>query len=1096
MKQGAGRVLLAACGIGLWGLAALAPADAPRGVRVALVTLERGEIAQGVVDLATAELSAEPGVEMLEREEIDRLFAEQERSRMQAGDEALALRAGQVLAADVLGVVEFDETASDALGLVVFDAGTGARLWDATLPAGLGESGERIVFGMRRALLKRGDGEIRANATVCVLTIRNEDLPDEKGPALEGIGRLVERKLTSSERLSVLERGRLGVLNEERRTTGKIIPLPGAMTLVELSFRRGEDAAGVEASIRLTDLEGGLLREERFPARNVDGGMAGEMSEWMCGALEGGCISPMASPDREAEHFLRESVFWFGYYPAHVDKALRAAEAAHALDPVRPAIREQLVACLLQSEVPWKLRLQYWGRALDLQDSLLREGYYREVDRSRLIGASGAHCRYECHMWQALKEAVAIAKDYPEFRAALGEISRRHRQTMKEINRQRLATVQSVQTFNRYLQWYNFYMSKTHEIWALTGEDWTDDTVNLMAPILEMARDYPLNGSRDFEVNRVFLRVTTKMRQFDREPESASLWRLEEADLCRLSGLLGHMAEHPNPLIAMYGRLGVLLNGWRRREIREPDFRERFAEVRDAGLEAIDRAREDGSTPAFRAMLYQAMLDTLDSLPDLNMRRKEQQALFDFMISRGEFVHTVEETVTNPDVGAFAVYARISDSLPFYQTQAGATIDSETRVRNMRRALGALADPETTILRGTREVARSSLQARLVEMGERSEERETAPWAEAKLLLDPQDVAHFQSFSRAIHRDGTIYVAAVQEDSGATEIALWNIDLSSGRVEQTGSVRLEKPLRSQVAGRYVENAVLGDHHFYVGTPSAGILEFPLAGGPGRRFSSATGLPSDHVQSLAVAGTRLFAGLGERWQATYFVEIDTETGAVKLRGSSLRRTVESPVDNASPQPFFGDMHVDRERNRLYFLLHESPVVLPCDFRGLWSLDLATGEYVQWARFTRNLHRFAAQPDGSLYVMDDSTIVRYRPESESLQLVYTVRQDPPVGPGLTLGSAEIAERYWMIAPFAFENGTIWSGRPFSRLRVRECQHEVLAAPDPSLRRPTGHWHGLEYLPDQPALLVSMTDKIWLLKLNPDNTVVGGDKEEVVP
>ena len=39
-------------------------------------------------------------------------------------------------------------------------------------------------------------------------------------------------------------------------------------------------------------------------------------------------------------------------------------------------------------------------------------------------------------------------------------------------------------------------------------------------------------------------------------------------------------------------------------------------------------------------------------------------------------------------------------------------------------------------------------------------------------------------------------------------------------------------------------------------------------------------------------------LGERWQATYFVEIDLASGAVALRGSSLRRTVESPVDNAS------------------------------------------------------------------------------------------------------------------------------------------------------------------------------------------------------
>lgn len=191
-----------------------------------------------------------------------------------------------------------------------------------------------------------------------------------------------------------------------------------------------------------------------------------------------------------------------------------------------------------------------------------------------------------------------------------------------------------------------------------------------------------------------------------------------------------------------------------------------------------------------------------------------------------------------------------------------------------------------------------------------------------------------------------------------------------------------------------------------------------------------------------------------------------------------------------------MHVDRERNRLYFLLHESPVVLPCDFRGLWSLDLETGEYVQRARFTRNLHRLVAQPDGSLYVMDDSTVVRYRPEDDSVQLVYTVRQGPPVGPGLSLGSAEVKERYWMIAPFAFENDTIWSGRPFSRLRVRERRLDVLPPPDARLSRPSGRWHGMDYLPDQNALLASLDNGIWLLKLKPRGAAVRGNPEEAAP
>ncbi len=1083
MRNGAGmrKVLLA-----VW-LVAIVPSFAADGdgpVRVALVTLERGEIAQGVLDLTTAELSTEPAVEMLEREEIDRLFEEQERARTLAGDESLALRAGQMLAADVLGVVEFDPTASDALGLVVFDAKAGARLWDATLPTGLSESVEMIVFGVRRALLKR-ESPAGVGGTVCVLTIRNEDLAAENGSALEGIGRLMERKLTSSERLSILERQQLGFLNEERADTGKTFALPGAMTLAELSFRRGAGAQGVEASIRLTDVDGAVLREQRFPARNVDAWMASEMSEWVCGALEGGCISPQASPEREAAHFLRESVFWFGYYPAHLDKALRAAEAAHALDPASAAIREQLVASLIEYQMTWKQPLRFLRRAIDLQDGLVREGYFREVDPSRLIGATGAHCRYECHMWQAIKQAVAQVRVNPDLSVTFAEICQRHRATMREINRQRLATVKSAQTFNRYLQWFNFYISKTHEIWALSGQDWIDESIELFAPVLELARKYPLYGSREFEVNRVFLRPATKTRQFEREPQESSLWKLEEADYRRLAGLFGQMAEHPNPMIAIYGRNGLLLSDWRIGKISEAGLREPFAQLREFGFSAIAASREDGSTPAFRAMLYQAMLDAIDSLPDMKMRRVEQQKLFDYMIDHGEFVYTVEGTVTRPDVGPYAVYAGIGDSLPYAATQGGATLGREAMLFNMRRALEALADSETVILRGTREVAQSSLQARLVEMGEFPVGSVSRPWAAAKLLLDMKGVSNFRTFSSAVYREGEIHVALLQEGPTGSEMSVKRISLPSGKIEHVGSVHVAEPKRLLYQGWRLDAVALGERHFYVGTSTAGIFAFSREDGSVRRFSTASGLPSDSVQSLAVVGERLFAGLGEWGQATYFVEIDAATGEVALRGSSLRRTTESPVDNASPQPFFGDMRVDRANNRLYFLLHVGPNVLPCAFRGLWSLDLKTGEYAQRTHFTRNLHRLSVQPDGSLYLMNDSTIVRYRPEDDSVQLVYSVRQDPPVGTGLSLDSAEVKERYWMIAPFAFEDGSIWAGRPFSRLHIRERRHEVLPPPDPRLNRPVGNWHGLEYLPDQHAMLASLDDGVWLLELSSATT-----------
>ena len=86
--------------------------------------------------------------------------------------------------------------------------------------------------------------------------------------------------------------------------------------------------------------------------------------------------------------------------------------------------------------------------------------------------------------------------------------------------------------------------------------------------------------------------------------------------------------------------------------------------------------------------------------------------------------------------------------------------------------------------------------------------------------------------------------------------------------------------------------------------------------------------------------------------------------------------------------------------------------------------------------------------------------------------------------------------MIAPFAFENDAIWSGRPFIRLRIQERRHEVLPLPDPRLNRPAGRWHGMEYLPDSHALLASMDNGVWLLKLKPNDAAACRNQEATSP
>ena len=60
-----------------------------------------------------------------------------------------------------------------------------------------------------------------------------------------------------------------------------------------------------------------------------------------------------------------------------------------------------------------------------------------------------------------------------------------------------------------------------------------------------------------------------------------------------------------------------------------------------------DLAKETISNPPckktddYRVAVYQALLDTIDLLPDPAMRREEYQELLDFMLERREYIHWV-----------------------------------------------------------------------------------------------------------------------------------------------------------------------------------------------------------------------------------------------------------------------------------------------------------------------------------------------------------------------------------------------------------------------------------------------------------------------
>src|SRR5207245_1684742 len=134
-----------------------------------------------------AKLSEEKGLILLDRSATDRLLAEQKLSLSGLVDAGTAVRAGKILAVDLLGIVEASADAKQNLGLVVFDAATGIRLLDAGFGAPSADQQAReVAAGMRTAVEKWRIGT-RHVKTVCFLPVRNADLPRHMDAFCEAI---------------------------------------------------------------------------------------------------------------------------------------------------------------------------------------------------------------------------------------------------------------------------------------------------------------------------------------------------------------------------------------------------------------------------------------------------------------------------------------------------------------------------------------------------------------------------------------------------------------------------------------------------------------------------------------------------------------------------------------------------------------------------------------------------------------------------------------------------------------------------------------------------------------------------------------------
>ncbi len=879
-----------------------------QALRVALVSQEKGDALRAVLALAEARLGQTPGVALVERQTIDRVLAEQKLSLsgLVATEQALTL--GKLLAVDLFAVLEAGPNKKEAAGLVIFDAGTGVRFWDASLPLeGIDRSVAAIEEAVRSAQQKRRT--VAKLRPVCLLAVRNADLPRGLDAFCDSVGAVLERRLLASPTLAVLERRRLEQVNKERNlpVDSPLRQMLASVVTVDLEISSRPGGKGLRAVATLTDGQGKPLGKASAAVdRQDEVSLSQALHRDLLRALNVRAAPARDGEVQEAKRFLRESDFYFEH--RDVERSLRAAETACALQPEDPVYRAVLARGLLMqathilypppargvsnprvdpetleralapalrgSEIlanaeslpldPRRERVFAWKMALfhaegSLGDFLPRVSIIRRTltaaERDALDGIRANRSRCDAIRLERFRQAV---KDHPTFTKYTDKLNK----------------VLGMNKGDRFLppaRWTDLLCGLRH--WAELARQYEDDRAGWSQLLLWTAVDGygPPRPHTPEEIAR--------LRQF---------W----ADL----------EKHPNTILAAHGKLGSLVNDLSYASPSEAEARRRVRDYR-LGLQKV-LENEAGVSPGTRIGLYLTATDALSNNAALKLpgRFEELKELSEFMLRRGE--------VCGPLVLANASLFANGFVVPRNQAYAHEFLGRTLALLDGKEGKFLAAAEGAAEARAERALFRSAvqqLQARIRQLNP-TLGKAAAPWEKATPLINvfPGQKGIVWLQQPVVHQE-TVCLAAVRVEDRPRRYTtqLLQLPLAGGRRLEGRPIAVDirlAPGNRPGSGRnlhFGSSACLAAGRYFLGTFEYGIFAFPLDGGIPERISTASGLPSDHVQALACLDGRLYAFLGKGNTEGYLVVWDLKKRQCDVLASSRRKEKRSPFDDAIP-----------------------------------------------------------------------------------------------------------------------------------------------------------------------------------------------------
>ncbi|NQU09878.1 hypothetical protein HQ590_03740, partial [bacterium] len=328
--------LVLALVLALWaGAAFAAPAPGPATATLALVPAAGARApAAAVLDRLEAAWLGQPGVALVERQQLERILAEHQLTGATMVDPAQRVRLGQLVPADLLVFLDsIPKLPQPATRVQVTESKTGIVLGSGIIENETLLRDQQPALDLVRTAMAKQAVPAADRHLLGYLEFRSE----ESGPMLDGIaaalGTLVITDLARAPHIIVLEREHLQHLQTERELTKIEQDLRTSVRLLEGGIRRGANTNQLVVTLFLRSLTGAAPLEAAvvIPAANLVAAV--EMVSVRVAGLLQVKRAETTAPDRATE------ATWYaaqaGWWTVWEDKtrALQAAETAFALDP-------------------------------------------------------------------------------------------------------------------------------------------------------------------------------------------------------------------------------------------------------------------------------------------------------------------------------------------------------------------------------------------------------------------------------------------------------------------------------------------------------------------------------------------------------------------------------------------------------------------------------------------------------------------------------------------------------------------------------------------------------------------------------------------